>query len=260
MAKKVKKDVVVESAVLVAAVAAVPFVGPVLKLGRAAYQAYQEARFDRLWAYIAEHDTDPEDLKQRVEHALLKDGSPLGVAFVAAARAATEAYDPVVIQSIALLAHKFIRAGVPSRAAYRDLLNVFVVLAIDEFLGLRAAVHTLRAVPRVKGGGPGEPAAPEPGTIHGDERVPQDATYVVVNLHYERTAQSWVWYAIQTQQTWELARGELAIRLVDILEGLGRQHFSNRTQGEHDTPARKSIVQRSTIDLLAEIMPMPVPT
>jgi hypothetical protein len=230
-----------------------------IKLGRAVYQAHQEARFDRLWAHVAEHDTDPEDLKQRIEKALLEDGTPLGVAFIAAARAATEAYDPVVIQSIALLAQKFIRAGVPSRAVYRDLLEMFVVLARDEFLGLRAAAHTLHKVPRVKGGGPGEPAAPEPGTIQvqDDEHVPRDVTYIVVNLHYETATETWVWYAIQSQQTWELARGELAIRLVDILEGLGRRHFLNRSQIGQDTVARKSIVQRSTIDLLAEVMPLP---
>lgn len=162
-----------------------------------------------------------------------------------------------MIQSVALLAQKFIRTGVPSRAIYRDLLDMLVVLANDESLGLRAAVHTLLTVPRVKGGGPGEPAAPEPGTIQGDERVPRDAEYVVVNLHYEPTAESWVWYAIQSQQKWELARGELAIRLVDILERLGRGHFSNRRQADHETLARKSTFQRSTIDLLAEIMPLP---
>lgn len=86
LGKKANQDVVVESAVVVAAVAAVPIVGPAIKLVRSLYQAHQEARFDRLWAHVAERDTDPEDLKQLVERALLKDDSPLGVAFVAAAR------------------------------------------------------------------------------------------------------------------------------------------------------------------------------
>jgi hypothetical protein len=115
MGNKAKKDAIVETAVVVAAAAELPLVGPVIKRGRAVYQAHREARFDRLWAHVAERDTDPEDLKQRVEKALLEDGSPLEVAFIAAARAATDAHDPVVIQSIALLAQKFIRAGVPSR-------------------------------------------------------------------------------------------------------------------------------------------------
>lgn len=255
VAKKAARDLVVETALAATVLDSVPLVGTVIKLGRAGYQALQERRFNRFWRYIEEHDGDPEELRLRVEQAM-NDDNALGVAFVAAARAATEAFDTAVIESIALLARKFLRTGTPSRVVYRDILEMLVTLERDEFSGLRDAVHAVQRVPRVRGGGEGEPAAIEPGTLPEGHHDLRESPFVAVYLGPDPTTGSWRWYAIQTQRNWDLAHGEVAIRLVEIFERLGKQHFWTTTQ-EHPSRARKSTALRSTMDLLAEIMPLP---
>lgn len=198
-AKKAASDLVAEMALAATVLDSVPLVGTAIKLARTGYQAFRERRFNQLWQYIEEHDDAPEELRLRVEQALNDDGD-LGVAFVAAARAATEAFDPAVIESIALLARKFMRTGTPSRVVYRDILEMLVTLERDEFSELRGAVHAVQRVPRVRGGGDGEPAATEPGTLPEGHHDSQESPFVVVNLAADPTTGSWRWYAIQKQR------------------------------------------------------------
>ena len=152
-----------------------------------------------------------------------------------------DALEPLVSESISLLKQRHERDGALSRSTYRDLLNMLTVLADDEFCAMRSAIHVLKTIPRVKGG------AGEPG---GD--------WVVTSLIFNAAPQinDWNWYAIQTRSTFQLARGDVAVRVVDALERLGRTHFVVTSRSNLDA-SRKGHVMNATIDLLAEVMPPP---
>lgn len=146
-----------------------------------------------------------------------------------------------IAASIALLKQKCAQSDSRGRAACRVVLNMLSDLGEEEFYAMRSAIHVLKAVPRVMGG------AGEPG-----------GTWFVTNLMFDTAPEikDWNWYAIQRQNTFQLARGDVAVRVVDALETLGRAHFAISNVG-HDNVARKGNLMHTTVDLLAEVMPLP---
>lgn len=207
----------------------VPF-GPVL-------DGYRNRRLRRWWERLLAAVPDRDAFVEGLRHpGKAFDEDDKIAAIMAAARASTDAFDEVVIDSIALLLARFLGDPTMSRVGYRDLLAMLTGFDASEYVAFRAAIHELNRLERVKGG------AGQPGGDHFITRL-------------MKTGESWEWAANQDGRRHGLAVGPDLERIVDVFDRLGRR-FAD-VDGTNSAANVWTIkIPWAVVERLASLMPL----
>lgn len=190
------------------------------------FEYFKNRRIAALWEHAVGGE-DPAAFAEKVSESMLRDGDPIGQAFVAAAQAALDSVALAAAPSIGLLAGMFVRSqgSQPERRFYRAMLNVLRTVDDVEFGLVRDAIHRL----------------------HGAKR----RSSTVANTKLVQVSDVWEWRCTDSQPMTTVLRGDNAPLVVSILEPIASTPPGK--VNDRDKPRFRLL----DLEVLVEIMPLP---